>query len=262
MSAGARGADGPVPRSAAVSFGLAAVALAMCIAFASLGAWQIARRAWKLDLIERVEQRVHAPVVDAPASSAWREMLTARNDHEYRHVLVRGTYLHERETLVQASTDLGPGFWVVTPLRAADGSVVLVNRGFVPPEHRERATRRAGEPQGDVPVTGLLRWTEPRGQLLRRNDAAAARWYSRDVQAIAAARGLKDTAPYFIDADAVGDTATTAPLAGDTQPVGGLTVIAFPNNHTVYALTWFALAAMAGAAAVQVLRTARSMARE
>ncbi|MGG6496881.1 UNVERIFIED_CONTAM: SURF1 family protein, partial [Bacteroidetes bacterium 56_B9] len=27
-------------------------------------------------------------------------------------------------------------------------------------------------------------------------------------------------------------------------PVGGLTVIVFPNNHAVYALTWFALAAM------------------
>jgi surfeit locus 1 family protein len=44
--------------------------------------------------------------------------------------------------------------------------------------------------------------TEPRGAFLRHNDAAANHWYSRDVQAIAAARGLTHVAPYFIDAEA------------------------------------------------------------
>jgi surfeit locus 1 family protein len=42
------------------------------------------------------------------------------------------------------------------------------------------------------------------------------------------------TAPYFIDADAT-------PNPGGL-PVGGLTVISFPNSHLVYALTWFGLA--------------------
>ena len=32
-----------------------------------------------------------------------------------------------------------------------------------------------------------------------------------------------------------------------------MTVIAFPNNHLVYALTWYALALMAAAAAWRVL---------
>jgi surfeit locus 1 family protein len=34
-------------------------------------------------------------------------------------------------------------------------------------------------------------------------------------------------------------------------------VIQFRNTHLVYALTWFALAALSGAAAVLVLRTGR-----
>jgi surfeit locus 1 family protein len=37
-------------------------------------------------------------------------------------------------------------------------------------------------------------------------------------------------------------------------PVGGLTVIELPNNHLVYALTWFALALMLTGAAVYVDR--------
>ena len=87
-------------------------------------------------------------------------------------------------------------------------------------------------PQGPQGVTGLLRLSQPDGAFLRANDPQAGRWYSRDTQAIAASLGLSDVAPYFIDAD----------RAGDAQPIGGLTVIAFRNPHLTYALTWFAMA--------------------
>ena len=85
-------------------------------------------------------------------------------------------------------------------------------------------------------MTGLLRITEPDGAFLRSNDPAANRWYSRDVAAIAKARDLGLTAPYFVDADAT-------PNPGG-YPVGGLTVVRFPDNHLVYALTWFVLCAL------------------
>jgi surfeit locus 1 family protein len=112
---------------------------------------------------------------------------------------------------------------------------VLVNRGFVPADRAESESR-AAEAAGGTTLTGLLRVTEPGGAFLRHNDPAANRWYSRDVAAIAAARGIQNVAPYFIDADRSAD-----PTA---LPVGGLTIIAFPNNHLLYALTWFGLAAM------------------
>ncbi|MEJ8850929.1 SURF1 family protein [Variovorax rhizosphaerae] len=220
----------------------ATVAVLLFAGFVGLGTWQVERRAWKLDLIERVEQRVHASAVAAPEPANWPEVNAVRD--EYRHVSVTGTFLHDKESLVQAVTTLGSGFWVLTPLRQVrDGSVVLVNRGFVPPEARERTARTASEPLGVTTVTGLLRVTEPKGGFLRSNDAATSRWYSRDVQAIAAAKGLAKVAPYFIDADAI-------PSAGEhAWPAGGLTVISFQNNHLVYALTWYALALMVVGAA-------------
>ncbi|WP_370202807.1 SURF1 family cytochrome oxidase biogenesis protein, partial [Alloalcanivorax venustensis] len=46
-----------------------ALALLAFIGFLALGQWQLERRAWKLDLIERVEQRVDAPPVAAPAGA-------------------------------------------------------------------------------------------------------------------------------------------------------------------------------------------------
>jgi surfeit locus 1 family protein len=36
-----------------------------------------------------------------------------------------------------------------------------------------------------------------------------------------------------------------------------MTVVSFPNNHLVYAITWFALALMMAGAAVWVFRDAR-----
>ena len=95
-------------------------------------------------------------------------------------------------------------------------------------------------------VVGLLRLTEPGGGFLRANDAVGGRWYSRDVAAIAAARGLRAVAPYFVDADAAAEPGP--------QPQGGMTQLSFRNTHLVYALTWFCLALMSAGAGIYLLR--------
>jgi surfeit locus 1 family protein len=223
---------------------LGVAALLGFAALAALGTWQLERRSWKLDLIQRIESRVHAPPVPAPGRAEWPTVTAA--DHAYRRVRATGVFLNDRETLVQAVTERGAGSWVMTPLRMPDGSVVLVNRGFVPPERRDPTTRKAGQIAGETTLTGLLRVTEPGGMLLRANDPLSDRWYSRDVAAIAAARGLADVAPCFIDADA----ASSLP----DGPIGGLTVIAFQNNHLVYAITWYALAFMLVGGIAYVIR--------
>lgn len=228
--------------------GVAAVLLiVLAVGFAVLGVWQIERRAWKLRLIADVAARTDAPAVPAPGPAAWPRVGAARD--AYRHVRVVGAFDHGRETLVMASTERGPGFWVLTPLRTTAGWEVLINRGFVPSEQAPPASRAAGRVAGSLPVTGLLRVTEPGGAFLRANAPLANRWYSRDVAAIARARGLQDVAPYFIDAD-------RTPNPGG-WPVGGLTVIAFRNAHLVYALTWFGLAALSLCGLGQVLRDRR-----
>ena len=221
--------------------------LALCalftVVFAGLGVWQVQRLFWKLDLIARVEARLAADPAEPPSPAAF----TA--DDEYRRVALTGQFLNDRETLVQAVTELGGGFWVMTPFVTTRGFIVLVNRGFVPPEGRAPASRAEGQIEGETRLVGLVRLSEPGGGFLRSNDPAHERWFSRDVDAIAEARGLEQlvsVAPYFVDADAT-------PVPGGS-PVGGLTVVRFSNNHLVYALTWFALAAMCVGAAVLVWR--------
>lgn len=208
-------------------------ALIVAIATAALGIWQLERRVWKHELIVAVETRTHAAPVAAPGPDRWAAV-SAKAD-AYRRISATGRFRHDRETLVQAVTERGAGYWVLTPLETP-GFTLLVNRGFVPKDASDPKTRIKGNVAGTVTVTGLLRITEPGGAFLRSNDPVANRWYSRDVAVIAKARGLGRTAPYFIDADA-------APNPGD-YPVGGLTIVRFNDNHMVYALTWFALCAL------------------
>lgn len=236
------------PRSAAAFLVSCVLLLLACAGFVALGDWQLHRLAWKEALIERVQKRLAAPPEPPPPRTGWAAL---SRDDDYRQLCLDGVYDHGRETLVQAVTRLGPGWWVLTPLRQDNGDTVLVNRGYVDDAHRDPASRAAGQVGGAAHVCGLLRSSEPGGAFLRHNDPAAGRWYSRDVGAIAAARGLPaaDTAPYFLDAD-------DQPNPG-RWPVGGLTVVQFRNAHLSYALTWYGLALLCGLGLVTVVRHRR-----
>ncbi|MFZ6648158.1 SURF1 family protein [Undibacterium sp. TJN25] len=253
--------DIPRSRSAASRYALAVCALLLFATFAALGTWQVQRLYWKLDLIARVEQRVHAPAVIPPARDHWT-LITSESD-EYRHIRLAGVFLPQFSAKVQASTVLGSGWWLLTPMRLEDGSTVLVNRGFVPARaddwNGHAPLPSVAEKQQTATVTGLLRISEPGGGFLRHNDPAAGRWYSRDVQAIAAARGLSDVAPYFVDADADGESGSKGAEPAADHPVGGLTVVSFHNSHLVYALTWYALALMVAGAFIWVARQEKNL---
>ena len=260
--------DRPKPVSRYFTIFIAVLGVVLFAAFVALGTWQVQRLTWKLALIERVNQRVHAPATAAPGPELWSQISAATD--EYRHVRVTGSFLKDRDTFVKAVTERGSGFWLLTPLRATDGTVVLVNRGFVQPEfgrpdaasfRAERTADAATSPISDVSVVGLLRISEPKGGFLRKNDAAGDNWFSRDVPAIAAARGLSQVAPFFVDAEAVPVLPSGGIEAADaesgTEPIAGLTVITFHNSHLVYALTWYALALMVVGAAWVVRRERR-----
>lgn len=232
-------ASAPVGAASAGWRSLLAPGLATLVALAilfTLGTWQLERKAWKEALIARIEARAHVePPGTPPLPAAWN----ADRD-EYRHVRVTGTFLNDRETPVHG---LAPGdepgrallgYYILTPLREADGTIVLVDRGIVPTERKDPATRRQGQSDGPVTVTGVLRPSQTRTLFVPENDPARGDWFTKDVPAIAAARGLKAVAPYLIEADAT-------PNPGG-WPRGGALRVELPNNHLQYAFTWYGIA--------------------
>lgn len=213
--------------------------LAGILILVGLGVWQLERLAWKEGLIATVAARVNAPPQPAPAEPDWRSV--NYDADEYRHVTVSGRLHHDQEVQVYALVDTaadgsgGPGYWVLTPLVQPDGATIIINRGFVPLDRKAPSTRAEGQVEGPVTVTGLLRMPEQEGLFTPENDPAKGAWYTRDPDAVAAAKGILRVAPFIIDADA-------APNPGGL-PIGGLTRLTFPNRHLEYALTWFGLAA-------------------
>jgi surfeit locus 1 family protein len=165
-------------RGRAITTGLL---LFVIVALIGLGVWQLERRTWKLALIAHTEAMLAQPPVPAPGPDRWPAI---GKDDVYRPVVVRGHYRTGADTLVQAVTELGGGFWVMTPFDTDRGFTLLVNRGFVPADRR---TGIAPSPAMQS-IRGLLRLSEPGGAFLRTNDPAADRWYSRDIAAIAARR--------------------------------------------------------------------------
>lgn len=216
---------------------LTLVALA-CIA---LGVWQVQRLAWKEALIARTEAAMRATPLDAAA-------LPPGNlaSFEYRRISAQGHYDPRGAVLVTGTSTLGSGYWMLVPLRGTTGVPIYVNRGFLPiGTTPERALRTV--PVAPVTVTGLLRLTEPDGTFLRSNRPGEGRWYSRDIAAISATRGVRADARYFIDAQRESPSTAGA-------PVPGLTLVTFPNNHLTYALTWFALALLSAGGAIMLWR--------
>jgi len=228
------------PRPVGILLLWALCAAILFCGFVALGSWQIQRLLWKRELIAQVNERVHAPASEIPSEQHWQDV-SAQSD-AYRQVQISGIFLHAFSTRVHASTNLGRGFWLMTPLRTASGNVIWINRGFI--AFSATFSSDTTTAQTPVTITGLLRMNEPGGTVLNRNLPDRQQWYSRDVTAMSAKYQLTQAAPFFIDASAspVAEACQTGMCAD--QPVGGLTVLAFHNNHLVYSVTWFALALM------------------
>ena len=220
---------------------LAAAAACVLLAglFAALSLWQWQRLQWKETLLARVARIDQEAAAPAPGPAMWAGL--RRADDEYRTLALQGRFDPAREQLVLASTVLGRGHWVMTPLQTDDGWWVWVNRGFVDDAHRAAAARPAPA-SAELARPGLLRMSER---------AWLPGLASRDVARLSAAAALPAhrVAPYFVDAR----PADGAPA----WPRAGLTVLAFANRHLEYALTWAALALAACAGAVIVWRHGR-----
>lgn len=212
--------------------------LVAVLILSGLGAWQLRRLAWKTALLETIEQRTTKPPVPLPPPSDWSHLDAA--DYAYRHVVLTGMFSHDEEARVfrplaqPRGRYSGLGDLILTPFRLAAGGTVIVNRGFVPDDRLEPATRAAGQVAGEVTITGLMREPESRNAFTPADQPKDRIWFTRDPASIASALGLGAVAPFTIDQDA---TALPGGL-----PQGGETVLAIPNDHLSYALTWFGLA--------------------
>jgi len=194
-----------------------------------LGTWQLERRAWKLDLIAARAAGLAAPPIELP------DRIPDPAALDYHRVWVEGRFRNDREfDLIGRFSGDKPGYQIVTPLILADGSAVLVNRGFVPLAAKDAASRPASQLDGTVRVEGVARLPTAPGWLTPANQPAGNVWFYPDLAQMAATAGLSRVRPVLIEAG-------PAPNPGGL-PIGGQTQIDLPNDHLQYAVTWYSLA--------------------
>jgi surfeit locus 1 family protein len=210
------------------------MSLPILVVALGLGIWQMERREWKRDILDRIA------VNQAAAPVTLDELL--RGDplrHEYGRVTLSGSFLNDKEFYLAArSLKNTVGLQVVTPLRTDDGGIVLFDRGWIPQERKDPAKRAEGLLPGTVKLTGIVRRAQEQRQFAPDNVPDRNVWFHVDVPLM---RRMAGGAPdpkldtFFLEADAT-------PNPGGF-PIGGQTRLDIPNDHLQYAITWFLIAA-------------------
>lgn len=221
------------PRTWRAHWAFVLLALAGCALFASLGRWQ-----WERGEHRSAQWRSFA-ATDAPAREVTAAQLASLP--RYTRVRVEGRLDGERQVLLENVTEGGrAGYHVLTPLVLADGSALLVNRGFVPasgyrenlPDVRlDAAPLRLTGRLGELPVTGLAR-----GQMA---PPASGPWPR--VASFPTAGQLAAVLPYRLQPGVLLLDADSGPGYSRQWQAPGLD----PVRHYAYAVQWWAFAALA-----------------
>ncbi|SJZ31892.1 surfeit locus 1 family protein [Enhydrobacter aerosaccus] len=195
-----------------------------------LALWQMERREWKRDILDRIAANQAATPVTLDELLKGDPLV-----HEYGRARISGTFLHDKEFFLAArSLKDDVGMHVVTPVRTQDGRIVLLDRGWIPSTKKDPATRAAGQVAGPVDLVGVVRRTQERRQFAPDNDPAKNFWFHVDVPLMRKMAGGNPDPKldaFFLEADAT-------PNPGGL-PIGGQTRLDIPNDHLQYAITWF-----------------------
>jgi surfeit locus 1 family protein len=201
-----------------------------CVFLLGLGCWQLERMRWKHELVARITAQMAEPAIDFPTD------LSDPSRLEFRRVRLTGRFDHAHEIHLAArevrfSTY---GYHILTPFHLTDGRFVLISRGWVPPAAKDPTTRADNQTEGVLTITGIARIPPPRRWLAPENAPDRNVWLWLDMAAVRDKLSLPQLAPMIVEADAGQD-----PKA---LPKGGQTRLNFPDNHLIYAITWFSLA--------------------
>ena len=216
--------------------------IALIVLMTNLGFWQLRR----LDEKQAFNSRVTAQSTLAP--SALAEVFftdVPPSSIEWRQVVVEGKYVPSQSvTIINRSQDGSAGYDSLVPLRTNNGSIILVNRGFVP-----LAMATPTPPTGQIRVTGYLRQSQSRSTLgaIDSSNELTTEFQRFDIPRISQAIS-GSVLPMFVQR--ISETPTTA---AQWPAVVALPVLD-EGPHFSYAMQWFFFSLVALTAWVVVIR--------
>jgi len=196
------------------------------VVMVNLGFWQLHRLQERKDFNSEVRERSSQSIEDVGV------LVTASTvpaDVEWRAVRAIGEYLADEQiVIVNRSQSGAAGYEVVTPMTLADGSLLLVDRGFVPLDEPVPAP-----PAGAVIVEGRLRAPERRtlGQLSDPAEGVLTEMHRIDIDRISE-QLPRTVAPVYLD------LRTSTPDQG-TPPYPVADPELSEGPHLSYMIQWF-----------------------
>ena len=209
--------------------------LALVVLFAvvccALGTWQLNRRAEALAEVARIDANYDADAV--PVDEALPDLAGFDVDQRWQVVALSGEYLAEEEVVVRNRPFGGSsGFEVITPFRLDDGTVFMVNRGWIAQNSEGRPSTYTAPPPGRVDVEARLKAGEDRiaGRTSTGNEFATI-----DLDELADRVG----APSYTGAYGV---LVQSGADADEPPLAAARPVRDEGPHLSYALQWFVFA--------------------
>jgi cytochrome oxidase assembly protein ShyY1 len=160
--------------------GYLALTLVAAMVMVMLGNWQLDRYRQRSSINERIDATDGlapaelARVLPAPGRTAGAAGPPPPADTAWSRLTVTGRYDSANVILVRSRTvESRVGFEVLTPLVLADGSAVLVDRGWVPPPPGGAAMTQPPvppAPAGEVTVVGRVHLSESGPDKVERRD--------------------------------------------------------------------------------------------
>jgi surfeit locus 1 family protein len=194
-----------------------------------LGTWQMQRLLWKEALLEELANKFIRPVQDI--QTLLNQPMYQIMEAEYQRIKVTGTYLHNQEMKWMAKSQDGkPGIHLITPFALTSGSIVLIDRGWVPLQYASEVSH----PEELQTVIGFLR-NPPKPQWFTpENHLAKDEFYTINPAEIARHKNLPTLLPFFLVEEA------NPQITNFPKPVG--LALNLQNHHLQYAITWYTLA--------------------
>lgn len=216
--------------------GYLALTILFAIVCVFLGNWQLARRAEAQTEIQRIENNWSAEPV--PLAEALPSLESFDDSQKWLPVIVEGNYLAEDELLVRTRPRAGqPGFEVLTPLQLADGTVFIVDRGWLPTGSRQDAPDAVpAPPTGEVTVVARLKAGEP---------SLAGRTSSGNQISTIQLHEISERLELNNYTGAYGLLMSETPRAAETRPLEVLKPPRDEGPHLSYAFQWYVFALMA-----------------
>lgn len=212
--------------------GYLALAIVFALVCVALGFWQLARRAEATARIELVESNWDAEAM--PVADALPDLEGFDGDLEWHPVELHGRYLVDEQLLARGRPLNGnPGFEVLVPFELEDGTVFIVDRGWLPVGNDQDSPDSVpAPPSGEVTVIARLKPSEP---VLPGRSAPEGQVASIELKGIAATLGE----PTFTGA--YGLLVSESPATAD-RPIATARPEPDEGPHLSYAFQWFLFA--------------------